>query len=659
MAYIKDLFDENFLEYASYVIKDRAIPYLEDGLKPVQRRILHSLFEMDDGKFNKVANVVGHCMKYHPHGDASIYSALVVLSNKENFIDKQGNFGNIFTGDPASAARYIECRLRPMAREVLYNPEITEYQPSYDGRNKEPVTFPAKLPIVVIQGAEGIAVGMATKILPHNFIEVISAVKASLNGEYEQLLPDFPTGGLVDVCDYSDGIGKVLTRAKIEIVDNKTVVIRELPFGSTTETLINSIDLAAKKNKVMVTSINDFSTDKVEIELKLKRGFHAKEIVEALYAFSDCEKSISVNSLIIQDNQPVVMPISKIVEYSALQLKDILRRELELERSKLEEKLHRRNLELIFVSERIYKHIETQKTVASIKQAVLDGFIPFSEEVKDEITDEDLEHLLRIPIRRISIYDIEKAYAELKEISDRIKEINKLLNNLVTYALEWLDKMIAKYAKFYPRKTELISMSQTSAKEAAIRDRDLRYNGNQGYVGYDLKDGPKKFKVSVYDKILYIDRDGNYQVIEVPEKKFLGFRLRYIGLTDVETIDSTIFTAIYRSDAGHHFVKRFRIDKFIANKDYSIIPAGATLVDLITVETGIFTLKFVPTKTMRKFEATCDVSKYAVKGVGARGNKITDKDIAAVDYKKISKDGENEEPTAKPEELPLFGATDE
>ena len=634
MAYIKEIFDKNFLEYASYVIKDRAIPYLEDGLKPVQRRILHSIFELDDGKYNKVANIVGHCMKYHPHGDASIYSALVVLANKDYFIQKQGNFGNIFTGDPASAARYIECRLLPMAKEVLYNPEITEYAPSYDGRNKEPVTFPAKLPVVLLQGVEGIAVGMATKVMPHNFIEVISAIKASLNGDTELLYPDFPTAGLVDVEEYHDGLGKILIRAKIEIADDKTVVIKDLPYGTTTESLINSIDSAAKKNKIMVTRINDFTTDQVEIELKIKRGYHAKEIIDALYAFSDCEKSVSVNSLIIIDNQPVVMPISNIIDLAATQLKDVLRRELELEKSKLEERLHRRSLELIFVSERLYKNIESRKTVNTIKKAVLDGFIPFKDEIKRDILDEDIEHLLRMPIRRISIYDIQKAKKELEEILGRIKEINKLLKNLITYALEWLDSMAAKYGDMYPRKTELISMRQTSIKDAAIRDRDLIYNGNQGYVGYDLKEGPKRFKVSVYDKIIYIDRDGNYQVIEVPDKKFLGFRLRYIGLADSATVKDTIFTAVYRTEKDVLYIKRFKINKFIANKEYSIIPEGSVLVDLTTETVGEYVARFVPTKTMRKFEEICKLSEYGIKGVSARGYKITSKAVSSVDYRK-------------------------
>ena len=304
MAYAKTIFNNNFLEYASYVIKDRAIPDIEDGLKPVQRRILHSLFEVDDGKFHKVANIVGHCMKYHPHGDASIYSALVVLANKDLFIEKQGNFGNILTGDPASASRYIECRVLPLGKKVLYNPEITEYVDSYDGRNREPVAFRSKIPVVLIHGAEGIAVGMSTKILPHNYEEVLDAVKSCLNGKGFSLFPDFPTGGLIEVSEYDDGNGKVLVRAKLDTKDPKRIIIREIPFGTTTESLMNSIESAARRNKIKVSGITDYTTEKAEIEIKLARGAYTEEVVDSLYAFTDCEVSISVNLLVIKNGLP-------------------------------------------------------------------------------------------------------------------------------------------------------------------------------------------------------------------------------------------------------------------------------------------------------------------------------------------------------------------
>ncbi|MDR0688894.1 MAG: DNA topoisomerase IV subunit A, partial [Spirochaetaceae bacterium] len=371
MAYIKNIFDKNFLEYASYVIKDRAIPDLEDGLKPVQRRILHSLFEMDDGKFHKVANVVGHCMKYHPHGDASIGSALVVLANKEFFIDRQGNFGNIFTGDEASAARYIECRATSLAKDIFYNPKLTPMADSYDGRNREPVLFPAKIPVVLVMGAEGIAVGMSTKILPHNIIEVLEAEKSCLSGKKFQLYPDFPTGGLVDVSDYRDGNGRVLVRAKLDTSDPKRILIRELPLGSTTESLINSVETAAKAGRIKIQSISDFTTEKVEIEIKLARGVYSEETVNALFAFTECEQSISVNLLVIREGLPTVMTATEIVKHHAKQLVKILTRELELEKKEALDKLHLRTLERIFIEERIYKGIEKMKTADGVTKAVL------------------------------------------------------------------------------------------------------------------------------------------------------------------------------------------------------------------------------------------------------------------------------------------------
>jgi topoisomerase-4 subunit A len=328
MAYIKTLFDRNFLEYASYVIKDRAIPDLEDGLKPVQRRILHSLFEMDDGKFHKVANVVGHCMKYHPHGDASIGSALVVLANKDLFIDRQGNFGNIYTGDEASAPRYIECRCTPLAKDIFYNPKLTPDVDSYDGRSREPVLFPAKIPVVLVIGAEGIAVGMSTKILPHNVIEVLEAEKACLQGKKFTLYPDFPTAALMDVSDYQDGNGKVRVRARLDLSDPKRIVIRDLPYGSTTESMMASVENAAKTGRVKVQSINDYTAEKVEIEIKLARGEYAKETVDALFAFTECEQSISVNLLVIRDGLPAVMTVTEVIRYHAKQLVKILTKEL-------------------------------------------------------------------------------------------------------------------------------------------------------------------------------------------------------------------------------------------------------------------------------------------------------------------------------------------
>ncbi|SVA67669.1 uncharacterized protein METZ01_LOCUS120523, partial [marine metagenome] len=420
MAYADTLYEKYYLEYASYSIKHRAIPEINDGLKPVQRRILHTLMELDDGKFHKVANVVGQTMKYHPHGDQSIYGALVILANKDLFIDKQGNFGSILTGDEASAARYIECRLTPLAKEVLYNPEITEYVDSYDGRNKEPVSFPAKVPVLLALGTEGIASGMTTRILPHNFIELMEAQIACLRGQTFEVLPDFPTGGMVDVTEYDDGIGKVLVRAKLDTKDPKNIIVRDLPYGSTTESLINSIEDAAKKNKLKIAGISDYTAEEVEIEIRLARGVHSKDTVDALYAFTDCETSISTNLLVILEGHPRILSVTEVIRHNTERLLSILEAELELEAGQLRKRLHAKTLEQVFIENRIYKEIEEINDIKNITEAVRQGFAPYESKISAEVTDEDIDTLLKIPIRRISRYDINRAEKEMRDIRRRL-----------------------------------------------------------------------------------------------------------------------------------------------------------------------------------------------------------------------------------------------
>ncbi|MFA6783605.1 MAG: DNA topoisomerase IV subunit A, partial [Sphaerochaeta sp.] len=394
MTQAQTVFRENFLEYASYVIKERAIPDLMDGFKPVQRRIIHTLFEMDDGKFHKVANVVGWAMRYHPHGDSSIYEALVNLANCDLFIERQGNFGNFMTGDSAAAARYIECRLLPFAKKVLYNPELTQFVESYDGRNTEPVFFPAKIPVVLIQGVSGIAVGMSTYILPHNAFEVLDAMAARLKGESFQLFPDFPGGGIVDVKNYEDGRGSVSIRAKLNTSDPKKITIEELPYGTTSEMMIHSVEDAAKKGKLKISSINDYTSDKVNIEINLARNTYAQDIVDALYAYTACETKLSVNPLVIKDNFPTIMGISEILEFHADHLLVVLKAELELEKGHLLDKLHAKTLERIFIEERIYKRIEQKKSAEEVNKAVISGFKPFTEKLLRPLVDDDVERLL-------------------------------------------------------------------------------------------------------------------------------------------------------------------------------------------------------------------------------------------------------------------------
>ncbi|MGC9312987.1 MAG: DNA topoisomerase IV subunit A [Sediminispirochaetaceae bacterium] len=631
MSYVRSIYDKNFLEYASYVIKDRAIPDLKDGLKPVQRRILHTLFEVDDGKFHKVANVVGSCMKYHPHGDASIYSALITLANKDLFIAKQGNFGSLLTGDEASAARYIECRLEPFARKVLYNPEITEYLDSYDGRNREPLVFPAKIPIVLIQGAEGIAVGMSTKILPHNFHEVLQAVRSVLKGESFELYPDFPGGGLVDVSDYQDGQGKVLVRARLDTKDPKKIVIRELPYGATTESLISSIEAAARKNKIKISGINDFTTDQVEIEIKLARGEYTQDVIDSLYAFTDCEYAVSVNPLVIRDNVPTVMPISEIVKYHAGYLVEILTAELKNERANLRERLHARTLERIFIEERIYKRIEEMTTQDDVIQAVFDGFEPFRKEIPREITTEDIERLLKIPIRRISLYDINRNRREVEEIKGRLKDIARHLKHITAYAVGFLEAVMEEMAGRFERKTKVGSFEKTDVREAAQRNLELRYDDGSGYLGYELKSGKKIFDVNHYDRVLVIRRSGIYSVIDVPDKLFVDKGMLFCSLADKEELAKYVFTILYKTQENTaYYIKRCTIEQYIIGKTYEIVPEGAKILDFTIREDEEFVFTYKKKPRMKVFEERFMVKDYLVKNVRANGVRLTTKETRKI-----------------------------
>jgi topoisomerase-4 subunit A len=629
VAYLEKLFNINFLEYASYVIKDRAIPDLSDGLKPVQRRILHSLFEMDDGKFHKVANIVGHCMKYHPHGDASIYSALVGLANKDLFIDKQGNFGNQFTGDPASAARYIEARILPLAKKTLYNPAITQFVESYDGRNKEPVSFPAKIPLVLIQGAEGIAVGMSTKILPHNFVEVLEAVKRCIEGKSFVLYPDFPTGGLSDVSDYQDGMGRVLVRAKLDTSDPKRIMIRELPFGATSESLMASIESAARRNKIKVQSITDFTTDKVEIEIKLARGVLTKDTVDALFAYTDCESAIAVNLLVIRDNVPVTMTVTEVIKYHAESLLSILKAELKIEEGLIKDKIHARTLERIFIEERIYKKIETVKTKAGVEQAVIAGLKPFDKEIQREVTPEDVERLLKIPIRRISLYDINKTREEVDQLKANLALVRSRLKNLSAYAVSFLDSILADHGAYYPRRTEIKKFQKVDVREVAVRNIPLIYDEEGGYLGTGVRNGTTLLLVSDMDRILVIRRTGVYSVCDVPEKLFVDKGLLHCALADKEEMAKTVITVIYKDgENGYPYIKRCKIEQFILEKTYLLIPDGCTVLRLTTKLNEKFTLVYKPKPRLKVLEESFSIADYGVKGLKAAGVRLSNKETA-------------------------------
>jgi topoisomerase-4 subunit A len=646
MAYINKLFDRNFLEYASYVIKDRAIPDLEDGLKPVQRRILHTLFEKDDGKFHKVANIVGECMKYHPHGEASIGPALVGLANKELFIDRQGNFGNLYTGDEASAPRYIECKATALSKDIFYNPKLTEWLDSYDGRNKEPALFPAKIPVILVVGAEGIAVGMSTRILPHNVIEVLEAEIACLSGKKFQLYPDFPTGGLMDVSEYRDGNGKVLVRAKLDTSDPKRILITELPFGSTTEGLINSVEAAAKAGRLKIQGINDFTTDKVEIEIKLARGVYAQETVDALFAFTECQQSISANLLVIRDGLPAIMTVTEVIKHHAKQLVKILTRELELEKKELLNKLHLRTLERIFIEERIYKGIEKMKTAKGVEDAVIAGFKPFLKEVGPRgVSSDDVEHLLRIPIRRISLYDINKARDEMEQIQARIKEINGHLKNIVAYSVGFLKGIITKIQaneelKRGARKTKVGAFDKIDVKEVARKDVELKYDKKTGYLGTNVA-GAKIAEVSPFDRILAIRKNGMYSVTDLPEKLFVGADAWWIGVADKEAMSGTVFSIIYKEkESGFACIKRCVIEGWIMNKDYFLVPDGAVILHVGTRPKFTFTGKYTPKPRLKVLLEDFKAQDYSVRGLKAGGIKLANKEVSRVDTGKKKNDEE-------------------
>lgn len=627
MAYVKTIFKENFLYYASYVIKDRAIPDLEDGLKPVQRRILHALFEADDGKFHKVANIVGSTMKYHPHGDASIYSALVVLANKDLFIDKQGNFGNLYTGDEASAARYIECRVNSLAREVFYNPKITEYAESYDGRNREPVVFPAKLPVVILTGAEGIAVGMSTRILPHNPLEVIDAEIATLRGKSFQLFPDFPTGGIIDASEYEDGQGKVRVRATLDTSDPKRIVIKDLPYGVTTESLIASMEKATKTGRLKIAEITDYTTEKVEIEIKLARGVYSQETVDALYAFTQCEQSISCNLLVIKDAHPTQMTLTQVVQHHAKSLVAVLKKELELEIRELLDEIHARTLERIFIEERVYKTIENKKTHEAVNKAVLDGLKPFQPEIKREVLPEDVERLLKIPIRRISLYDIERAKAEMDRLKARLKEAKYNLAHITDYAVAFLEGVKTRLGPDWKRKSILESFEKVDVKEAAKRDVALRYDRQTGYLGTSVATGDFLFNVSPFDRILVIRRNGIYSIMDLPERIFVDREMAYCRVADKEALSKIVFTAVYRDNkTGYGYIKRCQIEAWIIDRDYQLIPEEAQLLWFTSEPKKSFTLHYEARARQRITSENFKIETYAIKGLKAQGVRLSTRD---------------------------------
>ena len=632
MAFVKNLFDKNFIEYASYVIRDRAIPDLEDGLKPVQRRILHTLFTVNDGYFKKVQYIVGRTMEYHPHGDASIYGALVNLANKEIFMDKQGNFGNKYTGDGASAGRYIECRINNVAKEFLVtNKAITKYVPNYDGRSEEPEVYRSKLPVTLLIGAEGIAVGMSTKILPYNLKEVLDAEIKCLKGENFEIYPDVSTGGLIDVSNYNDGNGKIITRAKFDTSDEKRIVITELPLDSNAKALLESIDKAYRAGKIKISSVDNFTTDHCNIEIKLPRGVYTKDVIDQLYAYTDCEKSIACQMLVIKDNMPVTMTATDIIKYYAEKLTAIIKDELEFERAKLMEELHMRTLERIFVEERIYKAIETKKTQEDVVKAVYKGFVPFKAELIRPINDDDVEHLLSIPIRRISLFDINKNRETVKTINDRLKEIAKRLKNLKGCAVEYLGEMLDKFKKLSPELLERHTQIKSfSAVDVAKSDQSLRYD-EKGYLGIGVSGGTELMKVSPYDRILVMRKTGMFSVTDVPQKMFVDKGMWFCQVAEKEKINPVLFTVIFRDPKTKYaFIKRCRIASWIMNRDYFMAPDGMEVLHIDTREKFTFTLNYEKKPRVKVLEEQFKAQDFEEKGLKTLGVRLAAKEVESV-----------------------------
>ncbi|HEY1718850.1 MAG TPA: DNA topoisomerase IV subunit A [Verrucomicrobiae bacterium] len=618
--------DRGFLDYASYVIRDRAIPNLADGLKPVQRRILWALHEKDDGRFIKVANVVGHTMQYHPHGDASIGDALVVLANKRYLIEGQGNFGNIFTGDPAAASRYIECRLTELARTEVFNDSITDFIPSYDGRNKEPVTLPCKLPLNLMLGAEGIAVGLSARILPHNFPELLEAQIAILKKQPFKCLPDFMTGGLMDARDYSDGKGSVKVRAKIKTKDEATVVIKEIPPTTTTDSLIASIEDAVQKGKLKVKSINDFTSENVEIEIKCPAGVDAEKLVDALYAFTDCEVSIASRIVVIKENRPVELTVSEILRENTEQLVAILKRELDLREQQLLDELHYRTLERIFIEERIYKLIEKCKTNEAVFASVYEGFKPFKKELVREIIDADVEKLLQVRIRRISLFDISKHREEMEKTKTELDATRKNLKGLTKYVIGHLEALLEKYGPQFPRlTTKSARHEEVDVKAVAFKSFKVSYDRASGYVGYKVSGEEFKLECTKFDKILLVFKDGTYKVSELPEKLFVGPELFYCGLPDREKV----FTCAY-TDRKASYLKRFKFGGTILNKAYSCIPEKSRILFFAPETPKTLYVRYKPAPHQKISQQTCEPEQVEVKSPKTRGRQISIKDISSV-----------------------------
>lgn len=627
------MYSDYFLDYASYVILERAVPHLNDGLKPVQRRILHALEEIDDGRYNKVAGIVGNTMNYHPHGDMSISAAIVQLGQKDLLIDTQGNWGNTLTGDGAAAPRYIEARLTKFANEVVFNPKTTKWLPSYDGRRKEPDTLPVKFPLLLAQGVEGIAVGLACKVLPHNFNELVDASIAALRGESFVLLPDFPTGGIMDASDYRDGLrgGKVRVRARISLEKKGVLRITEIPFGTTTGALMDSIVAAADKGKIKIAKIEDNTAANADILIHLPAGAEPETTRDALFAFSDCELTISPNACVITEGKPQFMAVSDILRRTAQQTKDLLKLELEIRLGELAEKWHFSSLEKIFIENRIYRDIEECETWEAVIKAIDDGLKPFKKLLKREVTEEDIAKLTEIRIKRISKYDSFKADEEIRSLEEQIEETEKNLRNLTKYAVRWYQELGKKYGKGRERRTELASFDRVDRTQVIAATETLYLDARNGFAGYGLKkDGEPLEKCSTLDDIIAFTQDGRMKVVKVAEKVFVGQRPLRVAVFRKD--EELIYSMIYRDGKeGPFLAKRFTVGGITRDKEYDLTKGKpGTRVLYFAVHRSeeesaaqMLLVHLKPQLRMRNLIRPLHFAEFGVKGRSSAGNLVT------------------------------------
>ena len=637
---VTGMYKDWFLDYASYVILERAVPAIEDGFKPVQRRIMQSLKDLDDGRYNKVANIVGHTMQYHPHGDMSIADAMVQIGQKDILIDTQGNWGNILTGDRAAASRYIEARLSKFALEVVYNPKNTEWQASYDGRRKEPINLPVKFPLLLAQGAEGIAVGLSTKVLPHNFIELIEASIKHLQGKRFQLFPDFPTGGVADVTNYNDGLrgGKIRSRARINHHGKNMLSITEIPFSTTTTSLIDSILKANEKGKIKVKKIEDNTAAEVEILIHLPNGISPDKTIDALYAFTKCETPISPLGCVIEDNKPLFVGVNEMLKTSTDRTVALLKSELEIQLNELEAQWHFASLERIFIENRIYRDIEEEETWKGVISAIDKGLKPHISHLKRPVVEEDIVRLTEIKIKRISKFDIDKAQQKIDALEERIAQIKHHLNHLIEFAIDYFKGLKADYGKGRERKTEIRVFDDIEATKVVIRNTKLYVNREEGFVGTSLRKDEYVTDCSDIDDVIVFTQDGKMMVTKVGAKTFIGKDIIHVAVFKKKDT-RTIYNMIYRDGArGASYVKRFSVTSITRDKAYDLTKGTkSTKVIYFTAnpngEAELVTVLLRQTGSIKKLKFDLDFTDMIVKGRGSRGNIVTKYSVKRIELK--------------------------